>query len=86
MFFSNLLLSASAAALFGAGTAGGTLLGASETDGLAVDFTASTPDLLIRDNSATLNYSGTPFANDGGKLTFSRTSLATVVDDDGLIK
>jgi hypothetical protein len=72
--------------LFGAGTAGGTLLGASETDGLAVDFTAATPDLLIRDAASTLNYSGTPFLNDGGKLTFSRTSLATVVDDDGLVK
>jgi hypothetical protein len=84
MFFSNLLLASTA--LFGFGTAGGTLLGATETDGLAVDFTASTPDLLIRDAASTLNYSGTPFLNDGGKLTFSRTSLATVVDDDGLIK
>jgi hypothetical protein len=89
VFFSFLLLAGTALAppdLFGSGTAGGDLLGESETDGLAVDFTAATPDLLIRDNSATLNYSGTPFLNDGGKLTFSRTSLATVVDDDGLIK
>jgi hypothetical protein len=77
---------AASTALFGDGTAGGTLLGATETDGLAVDFTAATPDLLIRDAASTLNYSGTPFLNDGGKLTFSRTSLATVVDDDGLIK
>jgi len=76
----------SIAALFGFGTDAGTLLGATETDGLAVDFTAATPDLLIRDAASTLNYSGTPFLNDGGKLTFSRTSLATVVDDDGLIK
>jgi hypothetical protein len=77
---------AAASTLFGDGTAGGTLLGATETDGLAVDFTAATPDLLIRDAASTLNYSGTPFLNDGGKLTFSRTSLATVVDSDGKIK
>jgi hypothetical protein len=80
------LRSVSIAALFGAGTAGGTLLGAAETDGLAADFTSTTVDLLIRDSGATLNYSGLPFNADGGKLTFTRASSATRVNSSGNIE
>ena len=74
-----------AVALYGASTAGGTLLGA-EANGLAVDFTSSTENLLIRDSTAALNYSGLPFNANGGKLTFTRASSATRINSSGLIE
>jgi hypothetical protein len=84
------LYAAAGGALFGDGTAGGTLLG-SEPDGMAIDFTAATPDMLIRDNTAVLNYSGTPFAEggvsgDAGKLSFTRASLAMKYNSSGVLE
>jgi len=78
--------SASIAPLFGAGSAGSNLLGYNEPSGLAVDFMAATPDLLIRDPSSTLNYSGAPFTIDGGKFTTTRTSTATRINASGFIE
>lgn len=78
--------SAAIAPLFGAGSAGSNLLGYNEPSGLAVDFMAATPDLLIRDPASTLNYSGPPFTTDGGKFTNARASIATRVNASGFIE
>lgn len=74
---------------FGAGTAAGYLLGA-EPSGYATDFTAGgvQGNALVRSfpRNTQMDYSGTPFLAQGGPVTFSRGSLATVTDSDGLIK
>jgi hypothetical protein len=76
-------------ALFGAGTSGGTLLGA-EPDGMAIDCTAATPDMLIRDNTTTLNYSGHPFSQgplgNAGKLSFTGASLRMKYNSSGTLE
>ncbi len=73
------------ASLFGAGTTGESLLGSTEVSGLAVDFTGTTSDLLIRDPAGTLNYSGLPFTTESGKFTLARASTATRIASTGLI-
>jgi len=74
---------------FGAGTAAGYLLG-SEPSGYATDFTAGgvQGNALVRSSprNTQMDYSGTPFLAQGGPVTFSRGSLATVTDSDGYIK
>jgi hypothetical protein len=74
---------------FGAGTAAGYLLG-SEPSGYATDFTAGgvQGNALVRSSprNTQMDYSGTPFLAEGGPITFSRGSLATVTDSDGYIK
>jgi hypothetical protein len=73
---------------FGAGTAAGYLLG-SEPSGYATDFTAGgvQGNALVRSSprNTQMDYSGTPFLAQGGPVTFSRGSLATVTDSDGYI-
>jgi hypothetical protein len=72
--------------LFGAATPAGNLLG-DEPDGFAIDFTSSPPQMLNRSSTgAVTQYNGRPFAEQGGLLTFSRTSTATVTDSDQKIK
>lgn len=75
-----------AAPLFGVGSAGSTLLGDTEPSGLAVDFLTATPNMLVRDPAATLNYSGLPFTVDGGKFTLNRASVATRINPSGFIE
>ena len=84
----KLMSAVSSGSLFGAGSAAGSLLGI-EPAGMAVDFTSgASGNMLVRLNPANSlgNYSGTPFIRDGGDITFSRASLATVTDSDGKIK
>lgn len=71
--------------LFGSRAAGGVLLG-SEASGLAADFTATYPNLVIRDAVGSTNYAGDPFNANGGKITFTRASGATRVNSLGLIE
>ena len=71
--------------MFGVGSSGGALLGA-EASGLAVDFTAVSNNLIVRDAARTLNYLGAPFVSDGGRVAFSRASSATRVNSSGLIE
>lgn len=74
-------------ALFGSGTPAGNILN-SELSGFAVNFISSPANILARPypNNSLGSYSGTPFQRDGGLITFSRASLATVVDSGGKIK
>lgn len=67
-----------------ASSAGALLAG--ETSGLGIDFLASLPTLYSESSNTLMNYYGTPFTNDGGKIDFSRASLATTTDVDGKIK
>lgn len=67
-----------------ASSAGALLAG--ETSGLGIDFLASLPTLYSESSNTLMNYFGTPFTNDGGKIDFSRASLATTTDVDGKIK
>jgi len=80
-----MMLATGQASLFGEGTPAGNLLG-NEPSGFAVDFVSAPTDLLVRDASTTLNYSGLPFVADGGKLTFARNSTATRITAAGLLE
>jgi hypothetical protein len=70
-------------------TAAAYLLG-SEPSGYATDFTAGgvQGNALVRTSprNTQMEYGGTPFLAQGGPITFSRGSLATVTDSDGYIK
>ena len=74
-------------AQFGSNTPAGALLNTA-LSGFAVDFLSSPANLLTRSypGNNLMNYSGTPFQVSGGPINFTRGSLATVTDSDGLIK
>jgi hypothetical protein len=69
--------------LFGTGTPAGNLLGA-EPLGLAIDYTVTPAQMLNR--TASSSYLGPPFIGDGGILTFSRASPATIINSTGLVE
>lgn len=59
---------------------------AGENNGMAMDFISASDSLYIKDSTGSMGYYGVPFTNNGGKIDFSRASLATVTDADGKIK